>query len=59
MEQQGMIKYQQGVCYLCTDDALLTELYKKAGQLGKVLKPELIRWIPFQFKWEPSNLLAL
>jgi GNAT superfamily N-acetyltransferase len=51
MEQTGMIKYHQGNTYLCTDEALLSELYKKAGQPGKPLKPENIRWIPFRFRW--------
>jgi hypothetical protein len=52
MEQQNLIKYQQGQSYVCTDNDYLNELYKKAGQPGKPLKPENIRWIPFRNRWE-------
>jgi hypothetical protein len=52
MEQQNLIKYQQGQSYVCTDNDYLNELYKKAGQPGKPLKPENIRWIPFRHRWE-------
>ncbi len=48
MEQQGMVKYSRGQSYLCLDGAFLNELYKRAGQPGKVLKREMIRWVPFK-----------
>lgn len=57
MEQQGMVKYIQNQVYLCIDTDFLNELDKKAGQPGKPLKPENIRWIPFRYRWETTNAL--
>lgn len=51
MEQQGIIRYHQNQSYVCTDADFLNELFKKAGQVGKPLKPENIRWVPFRYRW--------
>ena len=50
-----MVKYHQGQSNLCIDKDFLNELYKGAGQPGKILKPQNIRWVPFKKKWEPNS----
>lgn len=57
MEKKGMLKYVNGSSVLCIDSKFLDELYKGAGQPGKELFRENIRWIPHKKKWDsPGNL---
>lgn len=49
-----MIKYTQGSYYLCTDKAVLDQLYKNAGRPGLECVREKIQWVPYKFKFEAT-----
>ena len=46
-----MLKISKGEPYLCTDEYLMSQIYKKAGREGKRVFREKIHWIPFRIKW--------
>lgn len=52
LEQTNIMKIVDGIASICTDENLLSEIYKKGGRLGKPVIKELIHWIPFRIKWE-------
>lgn len=54
-----MIKYHEGSTHLCIDPKFLDELYKGAGQPGKELFRENIRWVPHKKKWDGGGNLFL
>jgi hypothetical protein len=51
LEQQEMVKYYEGHMHLCIDERFLDRVYESAGKLGKPLKTDNLRWIPYQTRY--------
>ena len=56
MDQIGILKTSGQTAYLCTDETVLTPIYKKCGRPGVRVLKDKIHWIPFKVRWEGFNM---
>lgn len=52
LEQVNILKIVDEQAILCTDESLLSKVYRAGGRPGKPVKRELIHWIPYRIKWD-------
>lgn len=49
------MKRYQGKIYLCMDQTILKEIYKKMGRPAIEIKRDRLHWYPYKFKFDDTN----